>query len=134
MGIALVVIGNGSKYFADMFVEALKFTGDVYRDPDSAIFAAWDLIRFDNKQAKTRFFDPALKSWYQNTIGNQGYKEDMEGDGLQSGAVFGVGAEKDGSMEVFFSFREQENLTNTFAKGSAILSACRDYLPKHSKL
>jgi len=121
LGVPLIVVGNGSKRFAQKFKEGIKFNGEIYLDPESKSFKALGLPRLSAWQAVKRFFFDSkavkffkgLKKTYRNA--------DLEGDGQQTGGVFVVGPGIGRPMR--YVFREHENDTETFADLDAILEA-----------
>ena len=123
VGAQLVAVGNGSLHFAQKFVEDLKFSGAVFRDPESHMFKAANLTRLDKWEATKRFFGPSSIMWFKNNVSGKGYNEDSKGDGLQLGGVFVLIPAEAGGMEVAYSFLEQENKVSKFADNEAILAA-----------
>jgi len=117
--VKLVVVGNGSAYFAKQFQTNLPWPGEIYLDPTSSAFAAVNLPRLTKFQGVKRWL-PTL-SWFKN-VGSR-YKHNMEGDGFQTGGVFLIGPGENSRVQ--FVFKEAENDALTFADGAALLKAAQ---------
>ncbi|KNC79026.1 hypothetical protein SARC_08567 [Sphaeroforma arctica JP610] len=121
-GAQLVAIGTGNQMFAKGFVEGVPFTGDVYRDPPAATFKAMNLTRLGYWEVMKRFFfNLSSLSWSQEN--KEKYPtSNMEGDGLQTGAVYVIAT--DGTIK--YQFIENDNEVDVFADTEAIKKALLD--------
>jgi len=119
--VPLIVVGNGSKRFAQKFKEGIKFSGEIYLDPESKSFKALSLPRLSAWQAVKRFFFDSKAVKFFKGLKKNYANSDLEGDGQQTGGVFVVGPGIGRAMR--YSFREHENDTDTFADLDAILEA-----------
>jgi len=121
LGVPLIVVGNGSKRFAQKFKEGIKFTGEIYLDPESKSFKALSLPRLSAWQAVKRFFFESKTVKFFKSLKKTYQSSDLEGDGQQTGGVFVVGPGIGRPMR--YVFREHENETDSFADLDAILAA-----------
>jgi len=122
LGVKLIAVGNGNKYFAKKFADGISFDGEVYLDPESKAFAAANLPRLSVWQAVKRFMMNWAALKFFREISPQYANSDLEGDGQQTGGVFVVGPGE--NSEVLFEFREFDNEVTQFADHDAILKAC----------
>jgi len=117
LGVKLVVVGNGSAYFANQFKQNLPWPGEIYLDTTSSAFQAVNLPRLSLMQGVKRWL--TTLSWFKK-VGTR-YKHNMEGDGFQTGGVFLIGPGE--GSRVQFSFKEADNDALTFADGEALVQA-----------
>lgn len=123
LGAKLVAVGTGSQLFAKKFQEGLAFPGDVYRDPDAAIFKELKLPRLGMMATMARFFlNPSALMFY-NSLKGKYAASDMEGDGQQTGGVFVISPEG----KILYGFKENDADPETFADNKAILAALTKY-------
>jgi len=121
LGVPLIVVGNGSKRFAQKFKEGIKFPGEIYLDPESKSFKALALPRLSAWQAVKRFFFESKTVRFFKSLKKTYQSSDLEGDGQQTGGVFVVGPGSGRPMR--YTFREHENDAESFADLDAILAA-----------
>lgn len=120
LGVKLVVIGNGSAYFAKQFAKTLPWPGDIYIDPDSTAYKAlglnkmklWETLKFAYNSV-TAF--KALNGLYTGT--------NFSGSGDQLGGVVVVGPGKDSS--ILYEWSENIQDPGEVAEKRDILEACR---------
>jgi len=117
LGVKLVVVGNGSAYFANQFKAALPWPGEIYLDPASSAFQAVHLPRLSTFEGVKRWL-PTL-AWFKKE--GKRYDSNMQGDGFQTGGVFLIGPGE--RSRVLFSFKEVDNDALIFADGPALVKA-----------
>jgi len=121
LGVPLIVVGNGSKRFAQKFKEGIKYTGEIYLDPESKSFKQLGLPRLSAWQALKRFFFESKTVKFFKSLSKTYQSSDLEGDGQQTGGVFVVGPGIGRPMR--YVFREHENDADSFADLNTILAA-----------
>eukprot|EP00123_Amoebidium_parasiticum_P007282 comp18015_c0_seq1/m.18498 comp18015_c0_seq1/g.18498 ORF comp18015_c0_seq1/g.18498 comp18015_c0_seq1/m.18498 type:complete len:136 (-) comp18015_c0_seq1:498-905(-) len=126
LGVKLVAIGTGNRYFANQFISGLPFSGEVYLDPEAKSFQALKLPRWGMLSTLWRFVKSlAATNWY-NENAKKYATANMEGDGQQSGGIFVVSQKG----EIVFSFKEDEQPPEVFCEGSVVLAAVKKLLGK----
>eukprot|EP01134_Creolimax_fragrantissima_P004135 CFRG4135T1 len=118
-GARLVAIGTGNQFFANSFKDGLPFSGDVYRDPEALTFKAMNLKRLSYWEVISRFFFSFASLSFAKTMKEKYPTSNMEGDGLQTGAVYVISKEG----EIKYAFIEDESAPDVFADNDAIEKA-----------
>lgn len=121
-GIKLVVVGNGSAFFATQFKEGLPWPGEIYLDSNSSAFAAVNLQRVGAMQAIKRWLPAA--SWFKKNAPKYA-SSNMQGDGFQTGGVFLIGPGEGSCLQ--YSFKEMDHDVLEFASGADILKAASSH-------
>jgi len=121
LNVKLVAVGNGSKMFAQGFINSTPYTGELYLDPMSTAAKALQLKRYSAWEAITRFFNPTAASRYKQ-IKAKFTDANLKGDGQQSGGVFLVGPGTGSSIR--FAHREDDYPPGEVCDLQEILRAC----------
>eukprot|EP00996_Jenningsia_fusiforme_P003312 NODE_4110_length_861_cov_25.318966_g3792_i0.p1 GENE.NODE_4110_length_861_cov_25.318966_g3792_i0~~NODE_4110_length_861_cov_25.318966_g3792_i0.p1 ORF type:complete len:201 (+),score=54.35 NODE_4110_length_861_cov_25.318966_g3792_i0:65-604(+) len=117
--VALIAIGNGSEDFARDFADNLPWTGEVYLDSKSSVYAALNLKRWGLMETLSRF---GKTLGFSRDLYKRFPHANFKGDGQQSGAVFVIGP-GDESVKPVYLYKEEEGKPTEFANPADILKA-----------